>query len=152
MAWVPILWSGFVATTLASALFWVGRSVGLTTFSPTIQLGCLLTRDPRRPVTDTVGFVLLFLAGSTIAPALFKVLLAGWSGPAWIGGLVVGGFIGVAGAAALPLFGMISACVKTGMIPPPGPFGIGWGRPTPGVIFAGLMLYGAVVAAILAGF
>jgi hypothetical protein len=50
------------------------------------------------------------------------------------------------------MIGTVSACVRTGRIPPPGPFGIGWGKPTPGIIFAGHMLYGAVVAAILAGF
>jgi hypothetical protein len=152
MDWIAVVWSGFVATTVATAFFSVGRSFGWTSFNPTIQLGCLITGDPRRPITDTVGFVLLFLAGSTIVPVLFAVILAGWSGPAWIGGVIMGGIIGLCGAAALPLVGMVSACVRSGRVPPPGPFGIGWGKPTPGIIFVGQMLYGAVVAAILAGF
>jgi hypothetical protein len=152
MTLIAVVWAGFVATTLATVFFWVARALGLTTFSPTIQLGCLVTADPRRPITDTVGFIILITAGSTIVPALFGLVLGGWSGPAWIGGLIVGGVVGLGVAAMLPLSGMVSACMKSGAIPPPGPMGIGWGRPTPGIIFAGHMLYGAIVAAILAGF
>jgi len=152
MPWLPIVWSGFVATILATTFFWVGRALGLTTFSPTVQLGCFFTGDPRRPITDTVGFLLLITVGSTGVPILFAWILSGWNGPAWIGGMMVGGVMGLGVAAIMPAVGMVSACVLTGKIPPPGPFGIGWGRPTPGIIFAGHMVYGSVVAAILAGF
>jgi hypothetical protein len=152
MDWVAIPWSGFVATILALAFFWIGRSLQWTGFSPAVHLGCLFVGDPRRPITETIGFVLLLAVGSTIVPALFRAFLSSWSGPAWIGGLILGGVLGVAVAAALPLFGMISACIRTGLVPPPGPFGIGWGRPTPAIIFAGHMLYGAIVATVLDGF
>lgn len=152
MDWIAIVWAGFVATTLATAFFWLGRSLGWTEFSPPVQIGCLVIPDPRRPVTETVGFILIFLFGSTVLPALFGVILAAWAGPAWIGGLILGGVWGLAVAAALPVYGTISACVKSGSIPIPGPFGIGWGKPTPGVVFAGHMIYGAIFAAVHAGF
>lgn len=149
---IAIVWAGFVATTLAMAFFWVARSLGWTSFSPTIQVGCLFTRDPRKPLTETIGFILVLIGGSTLVPALYGAILGRWGGPGWIGGLVLGGFLGLAVAAALPLFGTISACVRTGSIPPPGTFGIGWGRPTPAVILAGHMIYGAVVGAVLRAF
>lgn len=152
MQWIAIVWSGFVATTIAAAFFWVARSLGWTRFSPPVQLGCLLIPDPRRPITETVGFAILFVLGSTAVPALYGAILVAWNGPAWIGGLILGGFAGLAVAAALPLYGTISACVRSGAIPLPGPFGIGWGRPTPGIIFAGHMIYGAIFAAVYAGF
>jgi hypothetical protein len=152
MSGIAIAWAGFVGTTVATAFYWLASSLRLTRFSPTVLLGCLITRDPRRPITDTVGLVLMFAAGSTLLPALVWAFLSGWAGPPWIGGVIVGGVLGLLVAGALPLYGRISTCVKTRMIPPPGPFGIGWGRPTPGIIFAGNVLYGAVVAAILGGF
>jgi hypothetical protein len=96
--------------------------------------------------------LLLLVIGSTLAPALFAAFLGSWNGPAWFGGLVLGGLAGLASAALLPLYGTISACVRAGIAPPTGPFGIGWGRPTPGSVLAGHMIYGTVVAAILTGF
>ena len=152
MDWIAIIWSGFVATTLSTAFFWLGRSLEWTEFSPPVHIGCLIIADPYRPITETVGFTLLFLGGSTVVPALYGAILSAWSGPAWVGGLILGGFVGLAVAAALPIYGTISACVRSGAIPAPGPFGIGWGRPTPGIIFAGHMIYGAIFAAIFAGF
>ena len=152
MEWIAIVWSGFVATTLGVAFFWVARSFDWTRFSPPVELGCLIIHDPRRPITETIGFLLIFLIGSTAVPALFAAILTRWTGPAWAGGLILGGFWGFAFAAALPLYGTISACVRSGAVPAPGPFGIRWGRPTPGIIFAGHMLYGATFAAVHAGF
>jgi hypothetical protein len=152
MNWIAIVWSGVVATTLTSAFFWACRSFDWTSFNPSVQLGCLVTRDPRRPITETIGFLIAFAVGSTLGPALFRAVIGFWGGPAWIGGLILGGVLGLGLAAALPLFGTISACIRNGMMPAPGLFGIDWGRPTPGIIFVGHMMYGAVVAAILAAF
>jgi hypothetical protein len=147
-----LIWSGLVATTLALAFFWVARSLRWTEFSPTVQLGSLIIPDPRKPITETVGFLLLLVLGTTLLPLLFGWLLRFWGGPAWLGGLVIGGFAGIAVAGLLSLVGTGSALVRSGAFSPPGPFGIGWGRPTPAVILAGSMLYGALVAAVLAGF
>lgn len=152
MEWIAIVWSGLVATTFATAFFWIGRSFEWTRFSPPIDVGCLIISDPKRPITETLGFFLIFLIGSTAVPALYGAILDYWTGPAWIGGLILGGFWGLGVAAALPLYGTISACVRSGAIPAPGPFGIEWGRATPGIIFAGHMLYGAIFAAVHAGF
>jgi hypothetical protein len=152
MDWIAILWSGFVATTLAMTFFWAGRALNLTTFSPAVQIGCMVTADPRRPITETIGVIATYLVGSTVGPLLYAAILSGWTGPAWVGGLILGGAIWFAISAGLPLFGTISACIRSGVIPRPGPFGIGWGRPTPGIIFAAHMIYGSIVAAILAGF
>lgn len=152
MTWVAIVASGFVATVFSSAFFWIGYSLRLTEFSPSVLLGCWITGNPRKPITETVGFLVLLVAGTTLVPILYRALLETWSGPAWIGGLTFGGFLGVITAAALPLYGRTSACVKSRMLPAPGPFGIEWGRATPGIIFAGQMIYGSVVAAMLAGF
>jgi hypothetical protein len=152
MLWVELMWSGFVGVILTVIFFRAARVVGLTSFSPTEHLGCLITGNPRLPLTDTLGLLIFVVVGSTFLPGLVLVALRGWGGPAWIGGALVGGVLGLAIAGSLPLTGTVSACVRTGRIPPPGPFGIGWGKPTPGIIFAGHMLYGAVVAAILAGF
>jgi hypothetical protein len=152
MGWIAPVWSGLVATLAALAFFWVARSLEWTRFSPTIQAGCLIVPDPRRPITETVGFVLLLVIGSTLLPLVFQIPLGVWGGPMWIGGVVVGGFAGLATAGMLPGLGMISACVRSGVVPPPGPFGIGWGRPTPAVILVGAMIYGAVLATVLAGF
>lgn len=152
MDWIAIVWSGFVATTLATSFFWLGRSLRWTEFSPPVQLGCLIIPDPRRPITETVGFLLIFAIGTTVLPALFRAFLGFWTGPAWVGGLIFGGVIGLVVAASLPVYGTISACVRSGVIPNPGPFGIGWGRLTPGIIFAGHMIYGAIFGAVFAGF
>ena len=152
MNWLAIISSGFVGTTLALGFFWLGRSFQWTSFSPTIQLGCIVSPDPRRPLTETIGVTIIYLVGSTLAPALLTALLPLWSGPAWIGGLLFGGLLGVAAAAALPILGMISACIRLGFVTPPGRFGLEWGKPTPAIVIIGHMVYGAVVAAIFAGF
>jgi hypothetical protein len=152
MEWIALAWSGVVATALAAAYFWIARSFHWTTFSPAVQLGCLVIPHPRRPITESVGMALLFLIGSSAGPRVYQGLLGLWGGPAWLGGLVFGGLIGVGSAAALPLLGLISACIRTGEMAPPGSFGLRWGRPTPVVVVTGNMVYGTVVAAILAGF
>ncbi|MEX2571641.1 MAG: hypothetical protein WD737_10065 [Gemmatimonadota bacterium] len=152
MDWVIVIWSGFVATTLTASFFWTAHSFGWTAFNPTVQIGHLLVDDPRRPLTETVGLLILFAGGSTIAPALYQAALTLWGGPNWMGGLVVGGFVGIVTSAALPFVGTIRARTRGGTTPPPGPFGIGWGKLTPGIVVAGSMIYGVVVAAVLASF
>jgi hypothetical protein len=152
MNWVAIGWSGFVATTLATAFFWAFRSLGWTLFSPTVQIGGIFFRDPDSPNTETLGFVILFLLGSTLLPALYAVVMGSWTGIGWPGGAVVGLVHGVIAAAALPLIGTISASVRSGPLPHPGQFGLSWGRMTPVAVILGHGVYGAIVGAVLAGF
>lgn len=152
MNWFAVAWAGFVATTLSAALFWVVRSVGWTRFSPTEQLGCLFLRNPRSPTTETIGFVLLFLLGSTVVPAAYVGIMRLLGEPGWWEGAVLGAVHGLAAAALLPAFGMITACGRAGLVPPPQRFGLGWGRATPFALVVGHALYGAVAGAIVAGF
>jgi hypothetical protein len=152
MNWVAIVWSGFVASLMAIAFFWAGRSLSLTTFSPTVQVGCFFNADPKQPLTDTLGFLVLLAVGSTVGPALYQTLLRSWDGAPWVAGAVIGGVIGLAIAAALPYLGTISACVRTGRLPKPGRFGLALGRATPAVVVGGNVVYGAIVAAILSAF
>lgn len=152
MNWLVIGWSGFVATTLATAVFWAFRSTGWTQFSPTVQLGGIFLRDPESPKTETLGFVVLFLAGSTVVPAIYALVMDNWMGIGMRGGAVVGVAHGLIAAAALPLVGTISASVRSGPLPHPGPFGLDWGRVTPLAVVFGHGVYGGIVGAILAGF
>jgi hypothetical protein len=152
MEWVALVFSGFVATIMAAAFFRLARSFHITTFSPTILLGCVVLPDPRRPHTDALGFVFLLLAGSSLGALIFRILLDSIGRADWVGGVVVGGVMGLLISLAAPLFGTISACVKAGLIPAPGRLGTGWGKATPGIILAGSMLYGGIFAAIHAGF
>ncbi len=152
MNWIAIGWSGFVATTIATAFFWAYRSLGWTIFSPTIQLGGIFFRDPESPTTETVGFLLLFLLGSTAFPALYLLVMESWIGPGWFGGAILGVVHGLLAAAALPAIGTISASVRNGPLPHPGQFGLKWGRTTPLAIVLGHCIYGVVAGAILAGF
>lgn len=149
---ITVAWAGFVAIVFAAAFFWLLRSFGVTQFSPTVQLGCLFLRDPRHPATETVGFVLLLLLGSTLVPALYAMLFAAASGPSWGLGLLVGAVHGALTVAALPALGTISACIRAGRMEAPGRFGLDWGRLTPVGIVLGHALYGAVCGAILANF
>lgn len=152
MNWVALVSAGFFATTLALVFFTLARAVRLTKLDPTADFGGLLTRDRDHPLSDTIGIVLLFLLGSAPLPALLATLLSGWAGPAAAGGAIAGGFLGLLIGFALSIPGMIRAQSRFGAPRVPGPFGIGWGKATPGVIVAGCMLYGAVAAAVLAGF
>lgn len=152
MDWLAILWSGFVASTLAAAFYWAIRSLGWTRFSPSVQLGCVFVPDPYRPLTETIGFVILFLLGSTVAPSVYAAIFAQWTGTSWLAGLGVGAVFGLLTVAALPLLGTISACVRAGVFPPPGPLGFAWGRMTPVAVLAGHLIYGGITGAILAGF
>jgi len=152
MDWIAIVWSGFVATTLAMAFHWLARSLGWTSLAPPVQVGCLFLADSRRPATETIGLLILFVTGSTLLPALFRTVLAATGLDRWPGGLILGAVTGLATAAAMTFYGTISACVRSGSLPPPGPFAVGWGRPTPGVIVAGHLIYGTVFAEVLASF
>jgi hypothetical protein len=152
MNWVALGWSGFVATTMATAFFWVFRSLGWTLFSPTAQLGGIFFRDPESPNTETFGFAILFLLGSTVIPAVYAVVMPAIGGVGWQSGALIGRGHGMLTAAALPVIGTISASVRSGPLPHPGPFGLGWGRITPVAIVLGHGVYGGVVGAILAGF
>lgn len=152
MEWSAVVWSGFVATTLSTAFFWAFRALGLSRFSPTITLGCLVLPNPRLPMTETIGFAILFVLGSTLVPALYAALLSA-SGVSGLGaGALFGAIHGLLAAAALPWFGMISACVRSGALQAPGNFGIAWGHATPVGLVLGHLLYGGVTGAMLAAF
>lgn len=152
MSWSAIIWAGFIATTMSAAFFWVMRSLGLTRFSPGTQLGCLFFRDPRGPTTETVGLLVFFGLGSSLLPLLYQLVLAGAVGVSAAGGAILGMLHGAVVAALLPTLGTISACVRHGFMPPPGRFGLAWGRMTPVAVVAGHAIYGGIVGAILAAF
>jgi hypothetical protein len=150
--WIAIGFAGFVGTIVALAFFWLAHSLRWTSLSPAVTVGCLFTRQPRAPITETIGFAVILILGTTLLPALFQLVLAGVSITAWIAGTFFGIFLGLVTAASMPLYGMISACVRAGVLPAPGKFGLKWGRPTPAVLSAGLAIYGGVAGAILGAF
>ncbi|HEX2188012.1 MAG TPA: hypothetical protein VHG51_03890 [Longimicrobiaceae bacterium] len=150
--WSAIFWAGFVATTLAAACFWVFRTFGWTEFSPTTQLGCLFFGNPRLPLAESVGLVLLLALGSTVVAWLYAALLRQTGGVTLGGGALLGLVHGALTVAVLPVLGTISACVRSGFLPPPGRFGLAWGRGTPAGVVAGHVVYGAAVGATLAAF
>jgi RsiW-degrading membrane proteinase PrsW (M82 family) len=73
-------------------------------------------------------------------------------GAGWGTGIVAGLLLGAAAAAALPLLERVSRCVKAGRLPPPGRFGLQWGRATPWAVVAGYVAYGAVMGGVLVAF
>ncbi len=150
--WTVVLWSGFLATTLAASLLALLRTWRLTLFSPSLQLGCFFLRDPRHPATEVLGLVLLFGLGSTLVPALYFLLMVAWNEPSWYTGVVLGALHGAISVLFLPFVGTISACVRSGHLSPPGWFGLGWGRATAVGVLAGHVVYGGLLGAVLAAF
>jgi hypothetical protein len=149
MPFFSIAWAGFVAVILAAAVFWLFRATRLTEFSPSIQLGCLFMRNPAHPATETTGFLLLVVLGSSLVPFVYQRIFALFGGPSWLVGLGVGALHGLVAAALLPAFGTISACIRAGAIKAPGHMGIKWGWLTPFAMVLGHGLYGAICGAIL---
>jgi len=147
-----VVWAGFVATILSTALFWVAHTYGATRFNLPVQLGCLALTDPRNPRTETLGFGILLLAGSLPVAYAYAALLGRVFPPGWGGGVLLGALHGAAVLAALPLLGTISACARKGEMEPPGLAGLGWGRFTPLVIVAGHVVYGGVIGLALGAF
>jgi hypothetical protein len=143
------VWAGFVAGVLAACVFWFFRALGLTRLSPSGQLGCLFYDDPRLPMVETLGFVLLLVLDATLLAAIFAALLRATGGPGWGRGAAFGGLCGLALAAALPWFARASRCVRMGRLPSPGHLGLEWGRATPVSLVAGFAVYGAVFGAVL---
>lgn len=145
MSWSAIIWAGFVATTLAAACMWVFRNYRWTQFSPATQLGCFFIRDPRLPATEGVGLLLLFVLGSSLLSAVYSALLEAFGGPSWGTGLLLGLLHGALAVAALPYAARVSACVRAGFVPPPGPLGMAWGRGTAAGIVLAHVVYGGVL-------
>ena len=152
MGSTALVFSGFVASLLTIFFFQITRSFRWTSFSPTILLGCLVVRDPRHPFAETIGYLLLLVGGSSVGALLLRYLQGVLGVSGWPGGVVAGGVMGLFLSAATPVLGMNTACSKGGALPPPGYFGVGWGKATPVVISVGCALYGAALAAIHAGF
>lgn len=150
--WAPILWGGFFAVVLAASLFAVIRSFGWTRFDPTVQLGCLLLRQPGDPKTDTIGLILLLLFGTAVVPVAYWWIFQRWGGPAWGNGALLGLLHGAIAVLLLPALGMISACVRAGRLEAPGRYGFAYGWATPGALLVCHALYGAALGAILAAF
>ncbi|MBW3628535.1 MAG: hypothetical protein KY464_04480 [Gemmatimonadetes bacterium] len=144
-----IVWAGFVSVILAAAVFWAFRALRLTEFSPSIHLGCLFLRNPGHPATETTGFLLLVVLGSSIIPIVYERIFGLLGGPSWAVGLGLGAIHGLVASALLPAFGTISACIRAGAIPAPGAMGTKWGWLTPFAMVVGHGLYGAVCGAIL---
>jgi hypothetical protein len=149
--WQELIWSGFVATTLAAVTMWVPRSFAWTRLNPTSQLGCLVFSDPRDPRTETLGLVLLFSLGAGLFPIVYAAVLPAAGYAAWSWGAAAGAVHGLIVAAVLPLWSQVSACARAGF-PPPGHLGLGWGRATPFVLVVGHAVYGAALALALAAF
>lgn len=149
MDWFAIGWSGFVASVVAAAFFWLLRSFGWSRFSPSVQLGCIFFRNPRSPITETVGFLLFLLLGSSLIAAAYAYLMVAIDRPGWSAGAGIGALHGFAVAAALPLLGTVSACIRAGAESRPGRFGIAWGWPTPIGVVTGHLIYGVVIGAVL---
>lgn len=152
MSWSATIWAGFVASVLAACVFWLFRTFNLTLFSPTTQIGCLFSEEPKVPVTETVGLVLYLGLGMTVVAAVYAALIRMLGGSGWDAGVVVGAVHGALAVAALPLMGRASRCVRKGRIPHPGMLGLNWGTSTPAVVVLGHMVYGGVLGAVLAGF
>lgn len=150
--WDIVVWSGFVATTLATSFFWVTQSVKLTQFSPAVQIGCLFLDEPQKPATEAAGFLVLFIFGSTLVPAAYLLLVRHWDLPMLYGAAVLGAVHGALVVAILPMLGIVSACVRSGHLPKPGIAGVHWGWATPAVILAGHALYGAILGAVFTAF
>jgi hypothetical protein len=148
-SWGGIVWAGFVAGVLAACVLWLFRALGLTRLSATGQLGCLFYDDPRLPMTETLGFVLFLAFHATLLAAVLAALLRALGGPGWGTGIGVGGVLGFLAAAALPLLGRASRCVRMGRLPAPGHLGLEWGRVTPVALIVGYAVYGGVLGAIL---
>ena len=138
------------ASASAGGFFWLARAIRLSRYSPGELLGGVFFADPRHPGAETAGFLLMVLLGSTLLPVVYAVVLRALGAVTWWSGLILGGVHGLLAAAALPLIGMISASVRAGRIPGPGPFGSDWGAATPVVLVIGHILYGALFGAILA--
>lgn len=151
-SWTAIVFSGFVATVLSACVFWVFRTFDLTRFSPTSQLGCIFFREPNVPLTETVGFLLFLALGVSLVPALYALVMGVLGGAGWGSGAAAGLLHGAAAVAALPLLERASECIKQGRLPPPGRFGLGWGRATPWAVVAGHVVYGAVLGGVLNAF
>jgi hypothetical protein len=151
-SWIAIVTAGFVATVLSACVFWLFRSFDLTRFNPTTQLGCLFFREPNVPLTETVGFLLFLAMGVSLVPALYAGVLGVLGGAGWGSGLAVGVLHGAAAVAALPLMERVSGCIQSGRMPPPGRFGLAWGRATPWAVVAGHGAYGAVLGGVLHAF
>jgi hypothetical protein len=151
-SWTAVVFSGFVATVLSACVFWLFRSLDLTRFSPTSQLGSLFFREPNVPLTETVGFLLFLALGVSLVPAAYAWGMGVLGGAGWGTGLIVGLLNGAAVAAALPLLGRVSQSVKHGVLPPPGRLGLNWGRVTPWAVLAGHLAYGAVLGGVLHAF
>lgn len=149
---VPAAWavagSGFIAAiamlTAAALIQRLGRSVAMTTL-----VGCLVLPDPRRPATETAGFLIVLVVGSTLAAWVYLWLLKLIPLPYWQAGLLLGTLNGILIAAAFPIFGTISACVGDRALPPPGPFGSAWGLLTPIAVVIGHLVYGGAFGGIL---
>ncbi|MDB4948770.1 MAG: hypothetical protein JWM27_1419 [Gemmatimonadetes bacterium] len=147
--WGTLVLAGFTASVLSACAFWLFRALKVTEFSPTTQLGCLVSGDPRLPLTETVGVVLFMLLGCTLLPLLYAAAMRGLGGVGWGTGAAVGAVHGVLAAAGLPWAARYSACVRNGHLPLPGMLGVRWGAATPAVVVAGHVLYGAVLGAVM---
>lgn len=152
LSWSAIIWAGFVATVLSACVFWLFRSLELTRFSPTTQLGCLFFREPNVPLTETVGFLLFLALGVSLVPWLYAGVMGAMGGAGWGTGTLAGILAGGLVALALPLLGRVSGCVREGRLPPPGRFGLHWGKATPWAVVAGHAVYGAVMGGVLGAF
>ncbi|HWK89544.1 MAG TPA: hypothetical protein VNP72_06095 [Longimicrobium sp.] len=151
-SWSAIVWAGLTASILSACVFWLFRSFAWTRFSPSTELGCLFFREPNVPLTETVGFFLFLALGISLVPALYALLMGALGGPGWGTGTLAGLLNGVLVVAALPLLERVSGCIKEGRVPPPGRFGVGWGRATPLAVLVGHGVYGAILGGVLAGF
>jgi hypothetical protein len=147
--WSIVLWAGFAATVLSACVFWLFRTLKLTQWSPTLQLGALFYDDPRLPLTETVGLALFMALGTTVVAGAYAALMAALGGAGWGSGLLLGVLHGGATAAAAPWLGRVNRVVSAGRLPRPGRFGMAWGRWTPAAVMAGHAAYGAVLGGIL---
>lgn len=150
--WAAVLWGGFIATVAALFAFGALRAYGWLRYSPTILAGAVLIPHPERPHTDALGIALTVLAGTTVIPSLYALLMEGVGWVGTLAGSLLGLVHGTAVLALLPVYGRVSRGVRDQVIAPPGKFGRGWGWRSGAGLVAGHVLYGAVFGVILGAF
>jgi hypothetical protein len=141
--------AGFAASALAAAFFAVTRSFGLSRYSPGTALGCLMVDDPRHPFAETLGLAAHLILGSTLLAMLYALVVPRLGLPGWAGGALLGLAQGGAMIAMLSRAARLNRAVRAGRLPPPGRWGVEWGRYTALVAMAGAVLYGVVMGASL---
>lgn len=143
--WSTAAGAGVVGALVMSVMTDVSRLAGIIDANLSRYQGCILIGRSDGAMPLIAGLAMHLAVGAALAIGYALIFSLVWGNATILGGILVGAVHGLAAGAGFPILDKINPCVQDGRIRAFGPFGRGYGIMMIVGLFAGHLVFGAIV-------